>query len=189
MKITYNAPVVLSFALLCVAVLAIDGIFFPSSRFLTSHFFSVGGTFQFTNPLNYISIFGHAVGHSGWSHLIGNFTFILLLGPLLEEKYGSKPLLLMMFLTALVTGILNVVFFSTGLLGASGIVFMFIILSSITNMRRGQIPLTFILVMALYVGQELLKLFEENNISEFAHIVGGICGAVFGLKWVRQAEA
>jgi membrane associated rhomboid family serine protease len=99
---------------------------------------------------------------------------------MLEEKYGSNNLLTMMFLTALITGILNVVFFSSGLLGASGIVFMMILLSSMTNLRQGKIPLTFVLVVFLFLGKEVLSIFQNNNISEFAHIVGGICGAIFG---------
>jgi uncharacterized membrane protein YdcZ (DUF606 family) len=88
-------------------------------------------------------------------------------------------------ITALVTGLFNVFFFSTGLLGASGIVFMMILLASFTNFKRGEIPLTFILVLALYLGRELANSFTRNNISEFAHMVGGFCGSLFGFFRVR----
>lgn len=189
MRITYNSPVVLTFTFISVIVLAADNFLFADSHQLMRGFFVVGGSFNFLNPLDYLRIFSHAIGHSGWPHLIGNFTFILLLGPLLEEKYSSKGLLLMMLVTAGVTGILNVLFFDTGLLGASGIVFMMIILGSITNLRKGELPLTFILITFLYLGQEIVKLTQQNNISEFAHIIGGICGGVFGLKWVKEGSA
>ena len=43
----------------------------------------------------------------------------------------------MMLITALVTGIMNVLFLPTGLQGASGIVFMFILLISVTNIKKG----------------------------------------------------
>ncbi|MCB0311732.1 MAG: rhomboid family intramembrane serine protease, partial [Calditrichaeota bacterium] len=82
--------------------------------------------------------------------------------------------------TALVTGLLNTFFFPSFLLGASGIVFMMIILGSFTNVKRGGIPLTFILVLILFLGQEIYNAFEENSISEFAHVVGGVCGSIFG---------
>ena len=90
----------------------------------------------------------------------------------------------MICVTALVTGALNVIFFSSSLLGASGVVFMMILLASFTNFNRGEIPLTFILVLILFIGRELFDSFaitgSGNNISQFAHIVGGFIGSLFG---------
>ena len=86
----------------------------------------------------------------------------------------------MMVFTALITGLINVFFFNSGLLGASGIVFMFILLVSFTNVEAGQIPVTFILVAALFIGKEVLNTLQTNQISEAAHIIGGICGSLFG---------
>jgi membrane associated rhomboid family serine protease len=99
---------------------------------------------------------------------------------MLESAYGSLSLLLMIAVTALVTGLLNVFLFPTTLLGASGVVFMMILLGSFTNFTKGEIPLTFILILILYLGRELLNSFRTNDISEFAHIVGGFCGSLFG---------
>ena len=177
MKIRYNAPFTLSFALLSVAVLLIDQL---TNRILTSTVFAVGATMNLANPLHYLRLFLHIVGHGDWAHLMSNMAFILLLGPILEEKYGSKRLFIMVAITALVTGILNVVFFPTGLLGASGVVFMMILLVSFTNIRRGEIPLTFILVVLLYLTQEIIRMFQTDQISQFAHIIGGLCGSIFG---------
>ena len=177
MRITYNAPVTLTFAMISTLVLMIDLV---TGAGLTETFFVVGGTMSLTNPVDYVRLVTHAVGHAGWAHLVSNFAFILLLGPILEEKYGSGSLLFMMVVTALVTGILNILLFSTGLLGASGIVFMMILLSSFTNFRRGEIPLTFILVVLLYLTREIITASQTDNISQFAHIAGGLCGSLFG---------
>jgi membrane associated rhomboid family serine protease len=111
---------------------------------------------------------------------MSNFTFILLIGPILEEKYGSSRLLLMILFTGLVTGLLQVAVFTDGLMGASGIVFMMIILGSFVNVRSGDIPLTFILVAVLFLGREVVQALGEDQISQFAHIIGGICGGIFG---------
>jgi membrane associated rhomboid family serine protease len=127
-----------------------------------------------------VVLFTHVIGHANWNHLISNFAFILLIGPMLESIYGSLSLLLMIAVTALVTGVLNILFFPTALLGASGVVFMMILLASFTNFNKGEIPLTFILVLVLYLGRELFNSFSSNNISEFAHIVGGFCVSLFG---------
>jgi membrane associated rhomboid family serine protease len=91
----------------------------------------------------------------------------------------------MMLVTALVTGLLNILFFHTGLLGASGIVFMLILLVSFTNSKSGEIPLTFILIALLFIGKEILQSLQSDQISQFAHIIGGICGSVFGFTTRR----
>jgi len=57
---------------------------------------------------------------------------------------------------------------------------MFIILVSFANTTKNGIPLTFILILVLYVGKEFMNSFEQNNVSEFAHIAGGVIGSLFG---------
>ena len=106
---------------------------------------------------------------------------LLVIGPPMEEKYGSKPLLCGMVFTALVTGVLQCVLFPrSGLLGASGIVFMLIMLSSLAGFSGG-IPVTMLLVAALYLGQQVYDIiFAHDNVANFMHIVGGVCGTAFG---------
>ena len=113
---------------------------------------------------------------------MGNMLLLLLVGPPLEEKYGSRTLLLTIVVTALVTGLVQFIFFpQTALLGASGVVFMMIVLSSFTEMKKGGIPITLILVVVFYLGGELVDgLKNTDNISQLTHIVGGVCGMVFG---------
>jgi membrane associated rhomboid family serine protease len=179
MRIKYNAPTVLSFALLSALVLALSRTVVPG---LAEHWFMVPGRGGFSagNFRHWVTIFTHVMGHANWAHLIGNFSVILLVGPMLEESYGSLSLLFMIAITALVTGALNVLFFRTSLMGASGVVFMMILLSSFTNFSHSEIPLTFILVLLLYLGGQLFESFRTDNISQFAHIVGGFCGSLFG---------
>jgi membrane associated rhomboid family serine protease len=184
MKVTYNAPVTLTFALISTLVLVLDQL---TGSALTSRFFSIGGSMNWSNPIDYLRLFTHVIGHANWTHLLSNFAFILLLGPILEEKYGSTSFLVMILITALVTGLLNVLLFSTGLLGASGVVFMTILLVSFTNFRKGEVPLTFILVVLLYLAREIIAAFQDDNISQFAHIAGGFCGSLFGFFRPRRS--
>ncbi|MEM5948301.1 rhomboid family intramembrane serine protease [Spirochaetia bacterium 38H-sp] len=179
MKIKYNAPVTLTFALISTAVLVLD---IYAGTNLTERLFSVPGKYGFVpgNFIDWIRLLTHVMGHASWSHLLGNFAFILLLGPILEEKYSSLSILGMIVVTALVTGLVNVIFSSYGLYGASGVVFMMILLASFSNMKGREIPITFILVTMIYLGREISSAFDNNNISEMAHLVGGACGAVFG---------
>ena len=183
MRIRYNAPVILTFTLIATLVLIVDQIL-PG---FTEAFFVSYPTFG-GSVLDFLRLFSHVFGHQNWLHLMSNFSFILLIGPVLEEKYRSGPLLLMVLVTALVTGILNILFFSTGLMGASGIVFMLILLSSFTNIRSGEIPLTFVLIVLLFLAREFISVFVQDNISQFAHIIGGICGAAFGFLFTKAGD-
>ena len=173
LRISYNAPVVLTFALAAVAVFIItrlgDGV---ASWFVAWP--------ELGSIRSYVGLFTHILGHQSWEHLLGNFMLILLLGPILEERHGSIPLLIMILLTALITGLANLVFSSGFLLGASGIVFMMILLASMANVRGGEIPLTFIAVAVLYMGGEIIHAFRNDNVSQMAHLVGGAAGATFG---------
>ena len=130
----------------------------------------------------YPRFFLHVLGHSGYSHYIGNMMMILAIGPALEERYGSKSLFWAIFLTALVSGMVQWLFFpGSMLLGASGILFMMIVMSSLAGMKSGCIPLTLILVLVLFVGGEIVDgVTVADNISQVAHVVGGICGAILG---------
>ena len=109
---------------------------------------------------------------------------ILVVGPTLEEKYGSRSLFWAIFLTAFVSGMVQWLFFSgSALLGASGIVFMMIVMSSLSGMRDGYVPITLILVLVLYIGGEIVNgVVLKDNVSQLTHIVGGICGAFLGLS-------
>jgi len=178
MTIRYNAPTTLTFTLVCAVVLLLNGLF-PG---LTAGWFSVPGRggFDAHSIRDYVRLFTHIFGHADINHFLSNFSFILLLGPILETNYGSSGMALMTVITAFVTGVLNILLFPTGLMGASGIVFMMILLASFTNFNKGEIPLTFILIMLLYLGREVFNAFKANNISEFGHIIGGLCGSIFG---------
>ncbi|MEL6676214.1 MAG: rhomboid family intramembrane serine protease [Bacteroidota bacterium] len=186
MRVVYNAPVILTYALICTALLIIQ----EYTPLDIMELFTVYPVFDFANPVWYFRLFSHALGHGDWAHLVGNFTLILLIGPILEEKYGSKDLFFMILVTAFVTGLLQIAFFNHALLGASGVAFMLILLSSFTN-NGGGIPLTFILVVILFLGKEVLNSFGADQVSQFAHIIGGILGGIFGffLEGGQKAKA
>jgi GlpG protein len=98
---------------------------------------------------------------------------LLLIGPLLEEKYGSLQIAIVNLITAIVTGLSHVFFFQSGLMGASGVVFGFIILTSMTGREKGGIPLTFLVVTAVYLGGEIYQMFAvSDNISQITHVMG-----------------
>jgi len=174
-----NAPITLGFAAICIIALILSYITDDASTVLV---FSTYGS-SWLSPLTYIRLIGHVFGHGGLEHLTSNMLYILLLGPMLEEKYHDK-LITVILTTALVTGIIhNIIQPEVMLLGASGVVFAFILLASITGKEDG-IPITLILAAILWLGQEFYSGFTtSDNISHITHIIGGLSGAILGLLY------
>jgi GlpG protein len=184
LKITFNSPAILVFALACVAVQVVNVLTHgASNRLLFSTYRS-----SLLSPLTWVRCVTHVLGHADWGHLLNNMMLLLILGPMLEEKYGTKNLVFVMLATAIATAVVNMVFFpNVALLGASGVVFAMVLLSSITSTDGHTIPLTFILVAVLYIGQQVYEgLFVADNISQLGHIVGGLVGTVLGFVMNRN---
>ena len=177
-RLSFNSPVILGFTLACFIVLILDKVTGSAS---TRAFFSVYRS-SLASPFTYIRFFGHVLGHASWDHFFGNIMMLLVVGPLLEEKYGSANILFVTLTTALVTGVINFIFFPhVQLLGASGVVFAFILLASLTSIEEEKIPLTFILVALIYIGQQVYDgIFIRDNVSNLTHILGGIVGSGLG---------
>ena len=178
--ITFNSPIVLGFVIACFVVTLFGVI---SGGSITRLLFMTYRS-SLKNPLTYLRFFTYVLGHSGWSHFVGNASYLLLLGPMLEEKYGARMLIQIIAITAFVTALVNFIFFpQVALCGASGIVFAFIILASFTGFKNGEIPLTFILVAVLYIGQQIVEgIAIRDDISNMSHIIGGVVGAITGYK-------
>ena len=183
LRLSFNAPVTLGFMLICVLAQVLNIVTHGQANRMV---FSVYRA-SLVHPLTWLRCVCHVFGHADWDHLINNMMYLLILGPMLEEKYGSSNLVFVMLATAIVTGVINMVFFPrVALLGASGIVFAFILLSSITATDGESIPVTFILVALLYLGQQVYDgLFAADNISQLGHIIGGVVGSGLGFTMNR----
>ena len=177
-KISYNAPVVLTFSLLSLLVLLIGNATGGTS---TANFFMLQLT-NITDPLLYLRLFTYVLGHADWAHYSGNITLLLLTGPMLEEKYGSMRLLKVIVFTAVASGVVHLLLLpDIAVLGASGIVFAFILLASITGTAGRRVPLTLIVVAIVYLGGEIVNgLFADDSVSQLSHIIGGVIGCGFG---------
>ena len=186
LKITFNAPVVLVFALISLIATILNMMTDGKSNelvFMTYHS-------PLSDPLTYVRFFTHVLGHQGFEHYIGNMAYILLLGPFLEEKYGSKKVLEIIAITAFVTGLVNYIFFvDVALCGASGVVFAFILLMAFSNMKEGELPITAILVALIFIGQQVYEgFFLSDNVSNISHIIGGIIGVLVGYNISRKPK-
>lgn len=180
-KISWNSPVVLWFTLISGVILLLNSV---SNGNLIARYFTIYRS-SFSDPLLYLRLFTHVLGHANYTHYANNMLIFLLVGPLLEEKYGSMKLLYIILTVAVVTGLIHILISpNTGLLGASGVVFAFVLLSSVTGAKRNnEIPLTLLIVATIYIVQQIYQAVTlNNNVSYLTHIIGGSIGAVYGLS-------
>lgn len=175
MKITFQAK-----GTLILALMSLVGLILLKILPETQNIFVLNGDFQHGSWQWYLSTLLYVFGHADIQHFVGNMSLILLLGPIIELKYGYKSLLVMSGITAVVTAILHTLLWDNGLLGCSGLAFMFIVLVTLLNAKGKEIPFTFILVVLLYLGQEIYSSFQQDQISHFAHLFGGAMGAFWG---------
>ena len=125
--ILYNSPVILTFALLSLLALGLGKL---TDGWTTQNLFCVYRS-SLTDWLTYPRFFLHVLGHPDFAAYCSNIVILLVVGPMAEERFGGKRILLAIALTALVTGLVLWFFFPNGaLMGASGVVFMLIVLAS-----------------------------------------------------------
>jgi len=185
MRFHFNAPLTHGFALVSVAVMALSQL---SGGASTQYLFSVYAPQSPWDLLTLIRIVTHVLGHSSWDHLWANVSILVLLGPLLEERYGTRPLFYMMLTTAVLTGLAHIIVSvlpssvqpPSHLLGASGIVFMCMFLASVSTIRAGEIQMSFLVVILMYVLREGVVSASTDGVSHLTHLIGGVCGAAFG---------
>ena len=176
--ILYNSPVILTFALLSLLALALGKL---TGGWTTQNLFCVYRS-PLTDLLTYPRFFLHVLGNPDFAACCTNIVIMLAVGPMAEERFGSKRLLFAIAVTALVTGLVLWFFFpNAALMGASGVVFMLIVLASFAGVRGGTIPLTLIFVLALYLGGEIVQAVTgEAGLQQLTHIAGGVVGVIFG---------
>lgn len=179
----YNSVVILSYFFICVAIWLIDLL--TKGKFANKFFRTKRSSLL--NPLTYFRLFSHSLGHCDWDHLSCNFIKILLIGPSLEEKYGSFNILMMIIITSGIIGIVNSIFSNSWVRGASGVLYMMIVLSSFVNVQAGKIPFTLVLILLFFVLDDIIKLFtkKDDDISYLGHVTGAICGLAFGIMFYK----
>ena len=182
----YNSKVIITYLFLSIGAWFLNMV----SRGKTNPLFFESYRSSFFHPLTYVRLFTHSIGHRDWDHLVSNFLYILLVGPMIEEKYGSVNLIIMFLITSLVIAVFNLIFTNYAVLGASGNVYMLIVLSSFANIQDGKIPLTVILICIFYVVGEVKRslLDKKTKVYHDGHLIGALCGILFGIFFLTHSS-
>ena len=183
LRLQYNAPVVLTFSLLSLGALLLGMLTGGGSTRLLFCVYRA----PLTDPLTYVRMITHVLGHANYTHFIGNIMPLLVIGPPLEEKYGSRRLLGCIALTALISGLVQFLLFP-GSRPAGGQRHRVYDDRAVLPGRDagGRVPLTLVLVVLLYLGGEVVDaVTARDTVSQLTHIVGGLCGAGLGFAMSR----
>ena len=183
----YNAPVTLTFALLSRLALALNEL---TDGWKTQNLFCFFKS-SFSDYLTYPRAVLHVLGNTSLTTCTGNIIVLLVVGPAAEERFGSAKVFFAVLLTALAgAAIMWFLFPEATIMGASGVLFCMMMLTSFASVRRGAIPITLILVIILYLGSEVLQaLTGTAGLPELTHIAGGVVGLVLGLAFSRGGAA
>lgn len=187
-RLTIQAPVILLFVFICLVIFMFTSSF-GGQRILGVHDdWNLAGR----GILQLTSLITHIFAHSDVNHIRGNVTHLLLVGPSVEHEFGSVNLIGIILVVAVASAFVHI--FGAGAerthqLGASGVVFACILLNSLVSADNGTIPMSFILISALYLGEELMLFFNfwnPDGVSHHAHLSGGLIGAAAGFMIHRQ---
>jgi len=119
---------------------------------------------------------------------MNNFLLICFLGLCLKKNTAPRELLYDSGNGRGYRSYKHTAFSRTALLGASGVVFMFILLSSFVNLKGKNTHNLYTCCYNLSGRRGYERYFVKDNISQLAHLVGGICGSVFGFKWAERSS-
>ena len=179
--IQYNSVVTLSYFFICLIIQIINGL--SRNEFSTKYL--TCSRYRITDVRFYTGVLTHAIAHGDWDHFINNMTILLLLGPSVEERYGSIPFLIMLLITTVLVGYINMVITSKSIYGASSNTSMLIVLASFASASQGKIPLTVILICLIYFVREIKRILKRDGSYHVGHIMGYICGLVFGFYFMK----
>lgn len=196
LKVAYDAPVTLTFVIVSAIIFLLNILLAKSGKAgglekIFASPTSQAGVLPFipSAPLSYVRllfyIFGVAAG--GASLLFTNLILIMLLGPAMEERYGSVIIGIMIFVSALFAGVLNACFCENSLVGAVPLVSMMIFLNAFMSFSKKKFPLSFAAVMVLFV---LLQIFSgAGAVQIIICIAGGLCGSLFAFLTSPKVKA
>lgn len=181
-KVAVDAPVTIGFVLICFFIFVIDSFF--AKGFLSANVFNsptnAKGAFPFivSEPLMYAKLILYVFSTNSIQLLVLNMLLIVLLGPEMEQKYGSVIIGIMILISALFSGVLNVCFCSQPIQGCLSVIFMLAFLNVFYAIVQNKLTVSSIIVFVLVFVYEFFQKSDNGVIGILISICGGLCGSL-----------
>lgn len=150
--------------------------FFVPGAIIRTYFLSYPGSFS---PVNWLLA---SLYHGSLMHLLGNLSFLFVLGRAAEDKVGKEKWVLFymmagflsMFFDSVLRGFMGDRHPAVGASGAiSGIAAVAALLSPFTYKIKGvALPLPVFIVAWMMIYSDFMNLFADDNIAHWAHLGG-----------------
>ncbi len=126
--------------------------------------------------------------HGGIAHLLLNSFALFLFGLILEQRIGSKRVIILFLVSGVLINLITPYPLS---LGASGAIYALIgalaLLRPTMMMWGFGVPMPMILVAVLYLIQDIIGAFAPaSTVGNLAHISGLIMGVAVGIYWRKK---
>lgn len=186
-----KAPVTLVFGIISVVLFALN--FWAAKGkwtelFLMSPAAEGNLAFSFKGAASYFRILCYSFSAVSWEVLITNILFVYLLGPAMEEKYGSVILAIMMLVAAVFSGVLNSCFCKAGIQGCASIIYLLVFISFFTSFTNRKLSINFVLILALFIAREFLIKNPNGIAGVGVNFAGGICGSLLAFLAIPRRK-
>lgn len=142
---------------------------------------------DFGAKVNFRIVDGHIINlimpmfmHANLPHLIFNCYALFLVGPLVEQFYGTKRYVLLYLLMGIIATIGSFIFSDAVAVGASGAIYGLLAFHIYLFLRNRQMYRElFGMQMLVVIGINLVYTFMDPNIDKAGHVVGLLAGLIF----------
>lgn len=183
-SIDYNSPVIINYILICFLLYAINIL---TKGYINSICYLPGNLI--VNIFAVHRLLTYTFVHGSFEHLISNMALLALTGPSVEKKYGGGIVIGLILINSIMIGSMQGVLIHQSVLGASSIVFMFLMLSVFADTETEKIPFTMFIVATCYIGNEVLSALVPDAVSQLSHIMGAVIGLLFGILYRKVKDA
>jgi len=135
-----------------------------------------------TTEGNYFRYFSSMFVHAGLLHLANNLVMFYVFASIIEPKIGTLRFTLLLLMSGILSGAISSQFNDAVNVGASGAIFGLIgwALSHSAFSKPDPDKKLLLYLGALLGGTSLLFGFLTPNVNNMAHVIGLVCGFIFG---------
>ena len=191
LKFSYDAPVTLSFVIICALLFLLNTLVIKNGalgKILASPTTQAGALpFIVKQPVSYLRLLLYIFGSGEVNNFITYILIVLLLGPAMEERYGSVIIGIMIFVAALFSGVLNACFCVESLTGPVPVVCMMIFLTAFMSFSNKTVPITFLATIIFFVYFSITS--GIGAVRLIICIAGGLCGSLFAFLTSPKAKS
>ena len=191
LKFSYDAPVTITFVIIYAVFFLLNSFVIKNGALgnLLASPTSQAGALPFIvkQPMSYLRLLIYIFGSNIDSNYITFLFVYLLLGPAMEERYGSVIIGVMIFVSALFAGVLNACFCTESLIGPVPVVCMMIFLTAFMSLSNKTVPVTFIATIILFAYLSITC--GLGVIRLIICVAGGLCGSLFAFLTSPKVKA